>query len=82
MAYRSAEHKSSEFTPYYLNFGREVVLPVELVAGVPSHQNRSTEECINDLEDILAIAHEIARNNLSDALKRQKTEIRLKTVLE
>lgn len=72
MAYRSAEHESSGFTPNYLTFGREVVLPVELVAGLPAHQKRSTEEYINELEDTLAVAHEIARNNLSDALKRQK----------
>ncbi|KAK3086157.1 hypothetical protein FSP39_014434 [Pinctada imbricata] len=71
MAYRAAEHESSGYTPNFLTFGREVVLPIELIAGLPP-QKISTEEYAEHLEESLSLAHEIARKSIGDSLKRQK----------
>lgn len=34
MVYRSSAHASTGFTPYKILFGREIVLPVDVVLGV------------------------------------------------
>lgn len=69
MSYRYAEHLS------YLTFGLIVVLLVELVAGLPAHQKRSTEKYIIKLEDFLVVGHEIARKNLSDENQRHFAKV-------
>ena len=56
MAYRSAEHESTGYSPNFMLFGRENVLPKELIAGVPPC-NRHSDDYIADLEDRLNTVH-------------------------
>lgn len=73
MAYRSAEHKSTGFTPNLLMLGRETSLPVDLMYEMPETMK---EESLNHwawtLREKLERTHSFVRENLETAMNRQK----------
>ena len=72
MAYRSSVHASTQYTPFYLLFGHEVRLPVDIMFGrQPDHQPE-VSEYVRNLRDTLEDVHENAREHLRTAQKRQK----------
>ena len=64
MAYRSSRHDSTKFSPNYLQFGREVRLPADIVVPPPPGRQSSSLEYVGRLQEKLADAHELARRNL------------------
>lgn len=78
LAYRSAKHSSTGFTPYFLMFGREVRLPIELEWGVPDVQmgigQRREGEYVRRLREGLEKAHNLTRQRLGSAHLRQKEQ--------
>lgn len=72
LAYRSAEHESTGFSPSLLNLGREVKLPSDLAFGAPSREELSTPQYALELRQNLHKIRELARRNLhltADAMK-------------
>jgi transposase InsO family protein len=73
-AYRSTPHESTGMTPNLLMMGREVRLPSELVFS----RNPNSEETTSYVDYVAALkekmhhAHQVAREHLSVATKRQK----------
>lgn len=73
-AYRSTPHESTGMTPNLLMMGREVRLPSELVFS----RNHKSEETTSHVDYVAALkekmhhAHQVAREHLSVATKRQK----------
>jgi len=73
MAYRSAVHETSGFTPNFMMMGREANLPLDVVFGKPPDQRySSSHEWIQSLERRLEISHRFARDNLQCNMRRQK----------
>ncbi|KAK3090574.1 hypothetical protein FSP39_012793 [Pinctada imbricata] len=64
-AYNCTMHSTTGFSPYYLMFGREPILPVDLMLGTTFEMNESDDEWVK--------AH---YNKLSDAFKKacERTE--------
>lgn len=72
-AYRSTPHDSTGLTPNLLMLGREVRIPMEVVYGGQKHEASKTYGAyVERLKKLMQHAHDIARENLGVAAKRQK----------
>jgi transposase InsO family protein len=83
-AYRMTPHESTTQTPNFLMMGREVRVPVEILAGSKTSDNKPVVEYtdyINNLRNHLQRAHEIARKHLSKKAERQKQDYDAKSTL-
>jgi len=72
MTYWASVHTSTQYTPFYLLFGHEVRLPVEVMFGRQPNHQPEVSEYIRELRDTLEEVHEHARKHLQTAQKRQK----------
>ena len=72
MTYRSSVHEATKYSPFFLMFGRAVRLPVDVMFGrCPDEQGNATEY-VATVRSILETAHDIVRQNLKAAQRRQK----------
>lgn len=74
MAYRSSVHDSIDETPTRMTFGRDIILPVDLIVGSPKQPpgSENLPNYISDLRDRLIKIHDVARGKLNQASGRQK----------
>jgi hypothetical protein len=75
MAYRSAEHESSGYSPSEMMLGRTLKLPVDLVFDkLQTEKLESTEptEYVTRMRDRMEVIHRFARENLKLSSERQK----------
>ena len=72
MAYRSSKHESTKYPPFFMMFGRDVKLPIDVMFGRAPGQPQETVEYTRGLKDSLEAAHNKARTHLQAAQKRQK----------
>ena len=71
MAYRSAVQASTGYTPYFLLYGREMRLPLDVIYRPPERDQSRTEYAI-EVRKTLDQAYNVARDKLQLAPKRQK----------
>jgi transposase InsO family protein len=72
MAYRSATHESTGFTPASMLFGRELRLPCDLLFGRPEETQRSPSQYVDGLSDRLDNVHRWARGKIFIASEKMK----------
>jgi transposase InsO family protein len=72
MAFRASKSASTGFTPNLMAFGREVTLPVTAVIGLPPGEHLTPSQHVNNLQNNMVKAHEIARHNLQKNAQYQK----------
>ncbi|VDI11720.1 Hypothetical predicted protein [Mytilus galloprovincialis] len=75
-AIRATENRQTGFTPNFMVFGREVNQPIDLVLGQIKERFPDQDICkyVQSLRNSLKDAHDIARDNLKSAQKRQKQD--------
>ena len=73
-AYRSTPHEATGLTPNLLMLGREVRLPGEVMFGSTMRDGDITSygDYVNELRSRMQHAHDVARENIGVAGKRQK----------
>ena len=78
LAYRSAVHETTGYTPSQMLFGRELRLPCDLFFGRPPDTPSSPEEYLRDLQARFEDVHNFARERISMATERMKTRYDIK----
>ena len=74
-AYRATVHESTQHTPNFLVFGREVNLPLDLAFGIDANEAQaydSYDAFVSNQQDRLRSAFALAREALGKAVSRNK----------
>ncbi|CAK1595807.1 unnamed protein product [Parnassius mnemosyne] len=75
LSYRSAVHESTSVTPAFVNFGRELRLPADLITGIPPDAPRSITDYANDLRNKMNDIYEHVRQTGQQTSEKMKTRI-------
>jgi len=71
--YRASTHQSTEYTPNFLMFAREVRAPVDLVFGIPAEKSPSSYDDYSvEMEDRIKQAYCLVREHLGTTTERMK----------
>ena len=73
LAYNSSVHASTGFSPFFLMFGRQVKLPVDLMYGTTLGKESAVMEYVKNLKDGLLEAYALVRDRCETEHKRQKS---------
>lgn len=72
-AYNCTKHESTHQSPYFLMFGREPQLPIDLAFGLVTEKQRKPQtKFVQELRERLLRAYELASENSRKAQSRQK----------
>ena len=75
-AVNSTQNKTTGFSPHYLMFGREAVLPIDRVFsevdGASSEMVKSHSKFVQEWEEAMKSAYEIARKNINKSASYNK----------
>ena len=77
-AYNACIHQSTGYSPYYLFFGRQPKLPVDLAFGIGADQKSTPREYIGRLKQSLKSAYQSAAVNMAKTAERNKARYDLK----
>ena len=73
MAYRSSVHEATTFTPYFMMFGREICLPIDIMFGTQVDQEPLTHgSYAATLQAKTENAYHIVRTRMQRVQKRTK----------
>ena len=72
LAYNSSVHASTGFSPFFLMFGRQVTLPVDLMYGISHEEEVLLLEYVERLKERLRGAYALVRERCGTEHRRQK----------
>lgn len=73
LSYRTAEHESIKATPAYVNFGRELRIPVDLLTGGSPEGPKTVQDYVCDLREKMRYIHALVRENGLQSSENMKT---------
>ena len=75
-AYNVCEHDTTHFSPYFLMFGRNARLPIDLALGIDPQWSTAKDKSayIHDLRDRLREAYEMASTNMAKRAQTNKKQ--------
>ncbi|GFV96335.1 retrovirus-related Pol polyprotein from transposon 412 [Trichonephila clavipes] len=73
LAYRSAVHETTGYSPSQMLFGRDLRLPCDLLFGRPPDTPSSPEEYVQNLQARFEDAHNLARERINLRTEKMKT---------
>ena len=71
-AYNTSQQESTGFTPFYLMFGRQARIPLDIMYQTPVTEARNVSQYMWTFRKSLQDAYALARDNLQTASSRQK----------
>ena len=71
-AYNTSVQTSTGYTPFYLMFGRQAKLPVDLMYGMDNTPDVELPEYVGNLKRTLQKAYEVAREHIGEKQQFQK----------
>ena len=77
-AYNSTRHESTGQSPYFLMFGREPRLPVDLAFGLGDKEERTLTKYVEDLRSKMKTAYHLAQKAAERAREKQSKSYDLK----
>ena len=73
MGYRTSEHESTKYTPAFVLFRRELILPLDVQYHLPDNSHAdSCSDFVNKMKTGFVDAYKVVRDNLSQAQKTMK----------
>lgn len=75
MAYRATVHESTKCTPNLVMLGREIMLPIDIIAGTPPMQNPNigcNHSYVEWVRNSMEMSFSTVHDNLMSSFKRQK----------
>jgi len=70
-AYNTSEHTATGFTPFFLMFGHEASMPLDIIFGNPSSNFQSYGQYTLSLRNTLEQAYKLARKNMGTCAYQQ-----------
>ena len=77
-AYNTSEHASTGFTPFYLMYGRQARIPLDVMYGLPPDESETCCQYASNLHHSLENAYHITQQNSLVCARRQKEHYDLK----
>ena len=77
-AYNCIRHESTGHSPYFLMFGREPHLPIDLLFGITREEKQTTTKYVEEMKQRMKKAYELVQTTADKARHKQKQQYDMK----